>query len=247
MKQNSMKNVLYKRLGEVDYMECWKLQERYFDALVGAKSLKGNDDIKVDGNDITGINPHAPEQVLILCGHPHVYTLGKSGVMDNMLIGEDFLKEIGASFCRTNRGGDITYHGPGQLVGYPVLDLEVLGLGLKEYIRLLEETVINTVADFGIKGVRSEGATGVWLEQGNGKGLRKICAIGVKSSRYVTMHGFALNVDTDMRYFNYINPCGFTDRGVTSLKAETGEAPVMDDVCGRYKGHFEKVFGVSLI
>lgn len=226
-----MINVLYKRLSETDYMECCELQEGYFNALIAAKSDKSD----------------SAEQVLILCEHPHVYTLGKSGEMENMLIGEEFLKKINASFYRTNRGGDITYHGPGQLVGYPILDLEELGVGLKEYIHLLEETVVATIADFGIKGIRSEGAAGVWLKPEAGKGLRKICAIGVKSSRYVTMHGFALNVDTDMRYFNYINPCGFTDRGVTSLKDETGNAPAMDEVCDRYKKHFEKVFGVSLI
>lgn len=231
-----MKNVLYKRLGEIDYMECWKLQETYFNPLVETKYTK---DVGAAGN--------STEQALILCEHPHVYTLGKSGGIENMLIGEEFLEQIGASFYRTNRGGDITYHGPGQLVGYPVLDLEELGIGLKEYIKLLEETIIAVLADFGIKGARSEGATGVWLEPEEGKDLRKICAIGVKSSRYVTMHGFALNVDTDMRYFNYINPCGFTDRGVTSMSAELEDAPEMETVCERYKWHFEKVFGVTLI
>lgn len=232
-------------------MECWKFQEGYFDALIEWKASVTGSGAKKDSNTINTAgteheNPEQPEQALILCEHPHVYTLGKSGEMENMLIGEEFLKSIGAVFYKTNRGGDITYHGPGQLIGYPVLDLEGLGVGLKEYINLLEETVIRTVGDYGIRGMRSEGATGVWLEPGAGKGLRKICAVGVKSSRYVTMHGFALNVDTDMRYFNYINPCGFTDRGVTSIKDELGEAPEMRDVRERYKKHFENVFGVKL-
>lgn len=158
---------------------------------------------------------------LVLCEHPHVYTLGKSGKESNLLIGEDMLKSIDASLYRVDRGGDITYHGYGQLVGYPILNLVKLGLGVRGYIEALEGAIIAVIARFGIKGERREGSTGVWLCDGVHE--RKICAIGVKVSRGVTMHGFALNVDTDLRYFGYINPCGFGADSVTSISKEVGD------------------------
>jgi len=168
-----------------------------------------------------GKNTHDLETVF-LCEHPHVYTLGKNGQVNNLLIHEEFLKKMDATFYKIDRGGDITYHGPGQLVGYPILDLENHGGSLKRYIYQMEEAIIQTLAHFGIDGNRLEGATGVWLAA-NTQAARKICAIGVRASRFVTMHGFALNVNTDLSYFNYINPCGFVDKGVTSMQKELGK------------------------
>ncbi len=168
--------------------------------------------------------------ILLFCEHPHVYTLGKSGDEANLLIRADFLKKIDATYFKTNRGGDITYHGPGQIVGYPILDLEELGLGLKQYITLMEEAIIELLSDYGIKATLMEGATGVWLDVDHPVKARKICAIGVRSSRYVTMHGFALNVNTNLDYFTYINPCGFETKGVTSMEKELGSAQNMEEV-----------------
>jgi lipoyl(octanoyl) transferase len=163
-----------------------------------------------------------PMQYLLFCEHPHVYTLGKSGDEANLLIREDFLKKIGATYFKTNRGGDITYHGPGQIVGYPIVDLESLGLGLKQYISLLEDAIVELLKTYGIRASQMEGATGVWLDADHPVKARKICAIGVRSSRFITMHGFALNVHTNLDYFTYINPCGFETRGVTSMQKELG-------------------------
>lgn len=187
--------------GETDYQTAWQWQECLFNEKIAQKQ-----------------NNLLPEQDFILCSHPHVYTLGKHAHDSNMLVSDDFLQEIGAKMYHIDRGGDITYHGPGQIVGYPILDLEQLGIGLKEYIFRIEEIIIRLIADYGLKGERIVGATGVWLRNPD----RKICAIGVRASRYVTMHGFALNVNTDLRYFTYINPCGFIDKGVTSLAKELG-------------------------
>jgi lipoyl(octanoyl) transferase len=213
-----------KDLGVIDYAAAWELQRQTFDALTRAKCEGG-----------------VREQTLLLCEHPHVYTLGKSGVAENLLVSDEFLRQIGASWFKTDRGGDITYHGYGQLTGYPILDLERFGMGLKEYIHALEESIIRTVADYGIASERLDGATGVWLEKDTLR-ARKIAAIGVKASRYVTMHGFALNVNTDLKYFSYINPCGFVDKGVTSLEAELGRKVAMDEVKRRFTAHFEAIF-----
>ncbi len=161
-------------------------------------------------------------QDFIVCEHPHVYTLGKHGKEANLLASREFLEKIEASFYHINRGGDITYHGPGQLVGYPSLDVDAIGLSLRSYIDTIEESVIRLMDDYSIKCERLKGATGVWIDA-HGKGARKICAIGVKASRGITMHGFALNVNTKLEYFGYINPCGFTDKGVTSMQKELGE------------------------
>ena len=161
--------------------------------------------------------------------HPPVYTLGKSGHAENLLVNQEALEAMGAQFFHIDRGGDITFHGPGQLVCYPILDLERIGIGLREYIEALEEAVIRTVAEYGIAAGRIAGASGAWIDPGKAR-PRKICAIGVRSSRYVTMHGFALNVTTDLEWFSRINPCGFTDRGATSIERETGAKVPMDDV-----------------
>lgn len=219
-----METVIATDKGTIEYGAAWELQKELFAAVSDARK---------EGSEIM--------HHLLLCEHPHVYTLGKSGVEENLLVNPEFLKSIGATYFRTDRGGDITYHGYGQLVGYPILDLERLGLGLKEYVHLLEETVIDTVAEYGIDAGRLEGATGVWIEPETAR-ARKICAIGVKASRFVTMHGFALNVSTDMGYFSHINPCGFIDKGVTSIVKEMGSDPGMEDVKRVYKVHFQEVF-----
>ncbi|MDR0789572.1 MAG: lipoyl(octanoyl) transferase LipB [Bacteroidales bacterium] len=194
---------IYQNWGTINYAEAFERQTEIFDAKVRAK---------LDGGKLT-------DNYLIFCQHPHVYTLGKNGTANNLLVDKAFLDKISATYYKTNRGGDITYHGYGQIVGYPILDLEQFDLGLKDYIFLIEQCIIDLMADYGIVCGRLEGATGVWLDSDTGK-ARKICAIGVKASRSVTMHGFALNVNTDLTYFNYINPCGFTDKSVTSMQKE---------------------------
>ena len=179
-----------------------------------------------------------------MCEHPHVYTLGRSGKEGNMLLSEEQLQKIGATLYHIDRGGDITYHGPGQLVCYPILNLEEFSLGLKEYVHLLEEAVIRVCASYGITAGRLEKATGVWLE-GDTPRARKICAIGVRSSHFVTMHGLALNVNTDLRYFSYINPCGFIDKGVTSLQQELKREVPMEEVkqrlCRELQGLMQRI------
>ena len=187
------------------YDEALREQEAIFNQKVNQKLL----------------NTESISQDFIVCQHPHVYTLGKHGKATNLLANEQFLKQIGASFHHINRGGDITYHGPGQIVGYPSLDIDSLGLTLRTYIETVEESVIQLMKDYNINCERLKGATGVWIDTHSTK-ARKICAIGVKASRGITMHGFALNINTDLQYFNYINPCGFTDKGVTSLQKELG-------------------------
>ena len=189
----------------IPYAEAWQRQTEWFDTLVRAKAQG---------------EPY--ENRIIMCEHPHVYTLGRSGKEKNMLLNDDQLKAIQATLFHIDRGGDITYHGPGQITGYPVFDLDTWKLGLKQYIDRLEETIIRFLAIYGIKGERLAGATGVWIDPDVPGKARKICAIGVKSSRFVTMHGFALNINTNLDYFSLINPCGFKDKGVTSLEKELG-------------------------
>lgn len=196
----------------IDYKEAWQRQEEMFNTLLEAK-LAGKEYVNS----------------IILCEHPHVYTLGRSGKESNMLLSEERLKAIGATLFHIDRGGDITYHGPGQLVCYPIINLEEFSLGLRQYIGVLEQAVINVCGSYGIEAGRLEGATGVWLDAHSPR-ARKICAIGVRSSRFVTMHGLALNVNTDLRYFSYINPCGFIDKGVTSLSRELGADVPMAEV-----------------
>lgn len=217
----------------MEYRTCWTLQQQLFDALVESKRPGPNHGPAAPqgaseeaGNDEAG--------TLLLVEHPPVYTLGKSGHAENLLVSREALEAAGAGFFHIDRGGDITFHGPGQLVVYPILDLEPLGIGLRDYIAALEEAVIRTVARYGIEAGRIAGASGVWLGEGitpHGTGrARKICAIGVRSSRYITMHGLALNVSTDLGWFARINPCGFTDRGVTSIEAEIGRTVPMEEV-----------------
>jgi len=198
------------------------LQQSLFDASVARKSA-GSSPVPGIGN-----NPDDAGTILLV-EHPPVYTLGKSGHAENLLVAREALEAMGARFFHIDRGGDITFHGPGQLVCYPILDLERIGIGLREYIDTLEEAVIRTVAEYGIAAGRIAGASGVWIDP-EGRRPRKICAIGVRSSRFITMHGFALNVSTDLEWFTRINPCGFTDRGVTSIASETGLRPSMQEV-----------------
>lgn len=198
--------------GQIPYSDAWERQTEIFNSIIDARRED---------------RPY--ENRIIFCTHPNVYTIGKHGKQENMLINEAMLSRIGAEVFRIDRGGDITYHGPGQLVCYPILCLEDFGLGLKDYLHVLEEAVIRTCARYGIEAGRVDGATGVWLGCGT-SGERKICAMGVRSSHFVTMHGLALNVNTDLKYFNYINPCGFKDKGVTSIAVETGKETDMDEV-----------------
>lgn len=199
--------IIKENWGVIEYAAAWEKQKEYFQARVN-KKLENN-------------TQELPD-IAVFCQHPHVYTLGKSGVAENLLVSNQMLIDEGVSFFNIDRGGDITYHGPGQIVGYPIFDLEHFGIGLKQYIYNLEEAVIRFLSAYNIKGERLEGSIGVWLDTDDPGKARKICAIGVKSSRFITMHGLALNINTDLKYFNYINPCGFVDKGVTSLQKETG-------------------------
>lgn len=215
-----MKNIILTDWGTIDYREAWRRQEEIFDRQIDNKQ-----------------NKLPTENNLIFCEHPHVYTIGKSGNAGNMLIDDGTVPVY-----RTDRGGDITYHGFGQIVGYPVFDLESLGIGLREYITRLEEAVIRLLDNYDIEGGHFAEGTGVWIDTALPSKTRKICAIGVRSSRYVTMHGFALNVNTDLSYFGRINPCGFTDRGVTSMKKELGKSLDIDEVKQKLFKHIEEVF-----
>jgi lipoyl(octanoyl) transferase len=225
-------------LGLIDYQQAWDYQE---------KLLKENVRIKLEASRSTNDSPLTTNHYLLFCEHPPVYTLGKSGHMENLLINEQQLQEKAISFVPTNRGGDITFHGPGQVVGYPILDLEHFFTDLGRYLRSLEETVIRTLADFSIPAGRSAGETGVWLEPENPAKARKICAMGVRCSRWVTMHGFALNVNTDLDYFNDIVPCGISDKKVASMHVELGRPVQPEEVKAALKTHFAEVFGADLL
>ena len=214
-------------VGLKDYKECWDYQERLLAEVVEDKRSSGKPSSK---------------NHFLLVEHPHVYTLGKSGDESNLLAHGDFLKKIKATFYKINRGGDITYHGPGQLVGYPIIDLENYKIGVRQFIEKMENAIIKTIAEYGLTGGRKEGATGIWLNAGHKVRARKICAIGVRVSRFVTMHGFALNVNTDMRYFNYINPCGFASYGVTSIQQELDKEISIDEVKGLLKEKFNMLY-----
>lgn len=225
-------------LGLRDYKEVWDYQEGLLAALIATKlnSQAG------DAADNSTVIPR-----LIFVEHPHVYTLGKSGSSRNLLIDHIQLRAHNASFYHIDRGGDITYHGPGQIVGYPIFDLEVLGIGLREYIYRLEEAVIQTIAQYGLSGERINGASGVWIGADGQRPVRKICAIGVRVSRAVTMHGFAFNVNTDLDYFNHINPCGYTDRGVTSMAKELNNEIGFEEVKSVLKDKLAQQFDLEYL
>jgi lipoyl(octanoyl) transferase len=224
--------------GKIAYQEAWDKQEALFKAKV---------DIKFANRSLPEHEQVLPENHLILCEHPHVYTLGKSGSENNLLINEAFLQKIGATYVPINRGGDITYHGPGQVVGYPILDLEQFFTDIHKYLRLLEEAIILTIAEYGLKGERYDGYTGVWLDADIPAKARKICAMGVRCSRWVTMHGFAFNVNTDLAYFNHIVPCGITDKQVTSLQKELGHEVDVAEVKEKIRKHISALFNMELI
>ena len=235
-----MKEVLCKDFGRMGYHECWELQRMAFDYMLGLKCGKQSD-LSVGSSPVEV----GDAGVLYLVEHNPVYTLGKSGKSENMLISEAYLRSIGAEFYHIDRGGDITFHGPGQVVGYPILDLEQIGIGLRDYIDLIEESIIGVCREWGIEAGRVAGASGVWLE-GDTARARKICAIGVRASRYVTMHGFAMNVATDLKYFSYINPCGFADKGVTSLERELGHAVDVEQVKAQIVKHLSEKLKIEI-
>lgn len=233
-----METVLFKDLGLVDYKQAWDYQESLLGDIVAAKMEARN---------------HSESRVangthhLLFCEHPHVYTLGKSGKEDHLLLDEQQLGENQAVFYRINRGGDITYHGPGQIVGYPILDLDCFFNDIHRYLRYLEEAVIRTLSDYGIVASRIEKLTGVWIDAEDPAKARKICAFGVRCSRWVTMHGFAFNVNVDLDYFKHIIPCGIPDKAVTSLSRELGRPLDMVEVKEKLKAHLSDVFGFRLV
>ena len=228
--------VEYRDLGRMGYSECWALQRSLFERMLDSKRSDASPEQAIAA-DMAGW--------MLFVEHNPVYTLGKSGKESNMLIGEEYLRSIGAEFFHIDRGGDVTYHGPGQIVGYPILDLEKVGIGLREYIDSLEEAVIEVCREWGIESGRIAGASGVWIEPETPR-ARKICAVGVRSSRFVTMHGFAFNVSTDMRYFQHINPCGFVDKGATSLEKELGREVDIEQVKEQLVKHLSEKLNVKI-
>jgi len=230
-----MQKVILQDLGLKDYKETWEYQEKLFQGII---------DTKIDNrrNETSIITPN----YFLFVEHPHVYTLGKSGDLSNLLLNESQLKQKGATFYKINRGGDITYHGPGQIVGYPILDLDNFFTDIHKYLRFLEEVIIKTLAEYGVKAERSKGETGVWLDVGT-PFARKICAMGVRTSRWVTMHGFALNVNTDLGYFDNIIPCGIRGKAVTSLEAELDKKIDLEDVKSKILKHFTTLFKVEFV
>ena len=231
------KKVRFEDLGMIDYQAAWDYQEKLLAETVSIKTQ--NRKLSVE-EQLTTANH------LLFCQHPHVYTLGKSGHQENLLMNDEQLNAAGAQFYKINRGGDITYHGPGQLVGYPILDLENFFTDIHKYMRILEEAIILTCADYGLSAGRIDGLTGVWLGHEDGQNPRKICAMGVKCSRWVTMHGFAFNVNTDLNFFGNIIPCGISDKAVTSLQQELGRELTMNEVAEKLKGHLVRLFEMEL-
>jgi len=233
--------IIFRDLGVMDYQQAWDYQEKLLQENVKAKSAVYSQQ--------SAAEPHLPlatHHYLLFVEHPPVYTLGKSGNIDNVLMNEEMRSAKGIEFFRTNRGGDITYHGPGQIVGYPILDLEKFYTDIGRYLRNLEEVIILTLAEYGISGDRSPGETGVWIDPDRKGKARKVCAIGVRSSRWITMHGFAFNVNTDLNYFNHIVPCGIQGKMVTSLEKELGRKVEMEEVKERVKRNFGKVFDAEM-
>ncbi len=224
-------------LGLIDYQAAWDEQERLFADTV---------QLKIANRKRTEEDQVPTPNYLLFCSHPHVYTLGKSGKPENLLLDEKGLVEKNAQYYKINRGGDITYHGPGQLVGYPILDLDNFFTDIHKYLRLLEEAVILTLAEYNIPAGRIDGLTGVWLDHITQKDPRKICALGVKSSRWVTMHGFAFNINTDLNYFNNIIPCGIDDKSVTSMQTELGHQLDETEVAQKVKLHISELFGMEI-
>jgi lipoyl(octanoyl) transferase len=226
--------VSVKNLGLIDYQEAWDFQENLFKKAIDLKIAKRN-----------GETDEIPENHLLFCQHPHVFTLGKSGNPENLLLNEAELYQQQASYYKINRGGDITYHGPGQLVVYPIFDLEQFFTDIHKYMRFLEEAVILTLNDFGIESGRVDGLTGVWID-GDSKNARKICAMGVKSSRWVTMHGIGFNINTDLNFFSHIIPCGIDDKAVTSMQRELGREVDLEEVSRLLQNHLAELFDFTI-
>jgi lipoyl(octanoyl) transferase len=239
--------IIFRDLGKMEYQAAWDYQEKLLQENVKLKSRPDN--YLPGGSQGQDKVLHQPPTInyLLFVEHPPVYTLGKSGNKENVLLDEDELKQREIQFFHTNRGGDITFHGAGQIVGYPILDLEKFGTDIGLYLRNIEETIIATLAEYGIRGERSPGETGVWIEPGNPGKERKICAIGVRCSRWISMHGFAFNVTTDLSYFNHIIPCGISNKQVTSLERELGYPPDVQEVKEKVKKNFEAVFNAELL
>lgn len=233
-----MQKVIFKDLGLIDYKQCWDYQEQLFNSIVQQKM----ENRRKEPEEGVPTNSY-----LLFCEHPHVYTLGKSGSFNNLLIGEEGLENKQARFYKINRGGDITYHGPGQIVGYPILDLDNFFTDIHKYLRFLEEAIICTLAEYGIKAGRYAGYTGVWLDPEIPHRARKICAMGVRCSRWVTMHGFAFNINNDLSYFNNIIPCGISDKAVTSMEKELGEKIDLEAVKERIKAHLSILFEMEIV
>lgn len=230
-----MKQVYFQDLGKIKYQQAWDYQEQIFQQLIQHKiANRGLDD------------PLPNSHYLLFCEHDPVYTLGKSGDLNNLLLSEKDLQERGIEYHKINRGGDITFHGPGQIVGYPILDLDEFFTDIHKYMRYLEEVIIQTIAEYGLKGQRLKGSTGVWLDVEDPMKVRKICAMGVRASRWVTMHGWAFNVNTNLNYFSNIIPCGIPDKAVTSLSEELGHELDIKEVKERVKANFRSIFNVSL-
>jgi lipoyl(octanoyl) transferase len=257
MKTSIKQGVFFRDLGQIEYRDAWDLQEKLLQENVQVKTELRSMLAALESQaetvsarqgviDIEDVKP-STNHYLLFVEHPPVYTLGKSGAIENVLISEEERAAKGISFYNTNRGGDITFHGKEQLVGYPILDLEKFYTDIGKYLRNLEEVIIATMADYGLKGERSPGETGVWLDAAVSGKERKICAMGIRCSRWITMHGFAFNVNTDLSYFDYIIPCGIQNKKVTSLEKELGRKLDMNEVKERVKHHFERVFDVELI
>ena len=230
-----MPNVIFQDWGMVDYKEAWDRQELYF-----AKTLKIKSDNRTNNTQIP------TDHYLFFCEHPHVYTLGKSGKQENLLLDDDGLSDADATYYKINRGGDITYHGPGQIVGYPILDLDYFFTDIHKYLRFLEDAIINTLKKYGIESGRIPGLTGVWLDVDDASKARKICAMGVRCSRWVTMHGFAFNVNTNLADFKNIIPCGIDDKAVTSMEAELGEKVNIEFVKLKLIQHLAELFNMDI-
>lgn len=239
--------VIFCDLGKMDYQSAWDFQEQLLQENVKKKAMNYELQAASPNMPVTGKQQSTTQHYLLFVEHPPVYTLGKSGDIKNVLMDEEELKVNGIEFFRTNRGGDITFHGNDQIVGYPILDLEKFYTDIGKYLRKIEEVIILTMADYGLTGSRSAGETGVWLDPDTRGRERKICAIGVRSSRWITMHGFAFNVNTDLSYFNNIIPCGIGNKQVTSLEKELGKKLNFEEVKEIVKKKFEKVFDVELV
>jgi lipoyl(octanoyl) transferase len=236
--RETKRRVLTEDLGVIDFKSAWDYQEKLFNGII---------DIKIKNRELPVEQQTIPEHHFLFCEHTPVYTLGKSGSMKNLLINQDTLNEKKISFFKINRGGDITFHGPGQIVGYPIFDLDYFFSDIGKYLRLMEESIIQTLKEYDIEAGRSKGETGVWLEPESPSRARKICAIGVRCSRWVTMHGFAFNINTDMEYFDYIIPCGIQNKGVTSMKKELGREVDMNEVKEKIIKHFGDLYDAEMI